>query len=277
MPVVAPRRESDGHTATQAVRAIYLPGIMQPIGSSSAPERVAIVGAGRLGTALASALAATGIEVLGPLARGAALNRFDEGEVVLLTVPDDAIASVAADIPVGPLVGHCSGALTLDVLGSHEGFSIHPLLSVTDGFAGFAGAACAVAARSAVGLATARRLATRLDMEPIEVPDASRSLYHAAASAASNYLVTLEDAAEQLASSTGIERRHLARLAQSALDNWTRLGGPAALTGPIVRGDEATVQRQRDAAKRAAPHLLPLWDAMAAATRAMAARRTQAV
>jgi predicted short-subunit dehydrogenase-like oxidoreductase (DUF2520 family) len=133
-----------------------------------------------------------------------------------------------------------------------------------------------VAGRSPEALATARSLATRLGMEPIDVPDASRSLYHAAASVASNYLVTLEDAAEQLAASTGVERRHLARLAQSALENWTRLGGPVALTGPIVRGDEATVRRQRDAAKSAAPHLLPLWDAMAAATRAVAARRAQA-
>jgi predicted short-subunit dehydrogenase-like oxidoreductase (DUF2520 family) len=249
---------------------------MQPIGSSSAPRGVSIVGAGRLGQALASALAATGTQVVGPLVRGAALDRFEATDIVLLTVPDDAIATVASAIGVGPLVGHCSGALTLDVLGAHQGFSMHPLLSVTEGFAGFEGAACAVAGRSPEALATARSLATRLGMEPIDVPDASRSLYHAAASVASNYLVTLEDAAEQLAASTGVERRHLARLAQSALENWTRLGGPVALTGPIVRGDEATVRRQRDAAKSAAPHLLPLWDAMAAATRAVAARRAQA-
>jgi predicted short-subunit dehydrogenase-like oxidoreductase (DUF2520 family) len=248
---------------------------MQPIGSSSAPHSVAIVGAGRLGKALASALAATRLQVVGPLVRGMPLDGFSAGDVVLLTVPDDAIASVASVIPLGPLVGHCSGALTLDVLGAHEGFSMHPLLSVTEGFVGFEHAACAVAGRSAPALSVARSLATRLGMEPIDVPDASRSLYHAAASMASNYLVTLEDAAEQLASSTGIERRYLARLAQSALDNWARLGGPAALTGPIVRGDEATVQRQRDAARSAAPHLLPLWDAMAAATRAVAARRAQ--
>ncbi len=138
---------------------------------------------------------------------------------------------------------------------------MHPLLSVTEEGTTFDGAACAVAGRTPRGFAAALTLVRALGMEPIAVPDELRSLYHAAASTASNYLVTLEDAASQLASSVGLERRHLARLAQSALDNWTRLGGPAALTGPIVRGDEATVARQRAAAMVAAPHLLPLWDA----------------
>jgi len=121
---------------------------------------------------------------------------------------------------------------------------------------------------------TAFSIATQLRMEAIEVPDSARALYHAAASVASNYLVTLEDAAEQLASSTGIERRHLARLAQSALDNWSELGGPNALTGPIARGDEATVRRQRAAVEGTASHLLPFWDAMADATRTLAHRKT---
>lgn len=240
---------------------------------SAIPDRVAIVGRGRLGTALASALSSAHVATVGPFARGEVPAGFDEDAAVLLAVPDDAIAAVAASIPVGPLVGHCSGALTLDVLGAHQGFSMHPLLSVTQGETSFGGAACAVAGRSKRASKTAEWIATTLGMEPIEVKDDARSLYHAAASVASNYLVTLEDAAEQLASSTGIERRHLARLAQSALDNWTRLGGAAALTGPIVRGDEATVRRQRDAAEGAAPHLLPLWDAMAGATRVLANRQ----
>jgi predicted short-subunit dehydrogenase-like oxidoreductase (DUF2520 family) len=110
-------------------------------------------------------------------------------------------------------------------------------------------------------------------MEAVAVPDDVRPRYHAAASVASNYLVTLEDAAEQLVASTGIERRHLARLAQSALDNWADMGGATALTGPIARGDTSTVRRQQDAVAGAMPHLLPLWDAMADATRALAGRR----
>jgi predicted short-subunit dehydrogenase-like oxidoreductase (DUF2520 family) len=240
--------------------------------SSAAPRRVVIVGGGRLGTALASVLSAAAVEVVGPLARGEVPARFDDADVVVLAVPDDAIAAVASSIAIGPLVGHCSGALTLDVLGAHEGFSLHPLLSVTATATRFDGAACAVAGRSDRARQAAEWIATALRMEPIEVSDEARPLYHAAASVASNYLVTLEDAAEQLASSTGIERRHLARLAQSALDNWERLGGRAALTGPIVRGDDVTVRRQRNAVESEVPRLVPLWDALANATRALANR-----
>lgn len=247
---------------------------MQRNGGADRAKRIVLVGAGRLGNALASAFAREELPVTGPLGRDDRLDQFTAADVVLLTVPDSAIAAVAASIPLGPLVGHCSGALTLDVLGEHEAFSLHPLLSVTERHTPFDGAACAIAGRTPRALAAARSIADELRMETIEVPDSARPRYHAAASVASNYLVTLEDAADQLASSVGIERRHLARLAQSALDNWTKLGGPAALTGPIVRGDEATVERQREAVTQGAPHLLPVWDAMANATRAVANRKT---
>lgn len=247
---------------------------MEATATDGTIRRVAIVGGGRLGTALAKALRAVHADVAGPIGRNEPLDRFRADDLVLLTVPDEAIAAVAASIPVGPVVGHCSGALTLDVLGAHEAVSMHPLLSVAEEGTTFDGAACAVAARTPRAFAAALTIARSLGMQPIAVPEELRSLYHAAASVASNYLVTLEDAADQLASSVGLERRHLARLAQSALDNWARLGGPAALTGPIARGDEATVARQREATMRAAPHLLPFWDALANATRSLADRKT---
>jgi predicted short-subunit dehydrogenase-like oxidoreductase (DUF2520 family) len=236
---------------------------------ASPSRRVAIVGGGRLGSALAAALTTARVEVVGPLGRKDDL-RFDRADVVLLTVPDAAIAAVAASIAAGPTVGHCSGALPLEVLGSHEGFSMHPLLSVTTRGARFEGAAAAIAGRTSDALDTARWLAESLRMEPVVIDDAVRPLYHAAASMAANYLVTLEDAAEQLAARTGIQRRHLARLAESALENWSELGGRAALTGPIVRGDESTVERQRAAVARVASPLLPLWDSLADATRELA-------
>src|SRR4051794_9857351 len=116
---------------------------MRLTGPSVSPARIVLIGRGRLGVALAKAFADSGVAVVGPLARGDRLGDLDADDAVLLTVPDDAIASVAAAIPLGPLVGHCSGALTLDVLGSHEGFSAHPLLSITDAGAQFEGAACA--------------------------------------------------------------------------------------------------------------------------------------
>jgi predicted short-subunit dehydrogenase-like oxidoreductase (DUF2520 family) len=237
---------------------------------SSDFDRIIVVGAGRLGSAITPALADAGWSVAGPVGRGAFPVEATDRDVVLLCVADHAIESVAASIPRGPLVGHCSGALTLDVLGDHAAFAMHPLLSITSDATDFRGAACAIAGRTARAREVARVISASLGMEPIDVPDALRPVYHAAASMASNYLVTIEDAAEQLSRATGVERRHLARLAQSALGNWARVGGRAALTGPIVRGDDATVARQRAAVEREAPQLVHLWDALADATRALA-------
>jgi predicted short-subunit dehydrogenase-like oxidoreductase (DUF2520 family) len=233
-------------------------------------DRIVIVGAGRLGTAIAPALAGARFTVVGPLRREQFPSSAGRRDVLLLCVPDHAIAGVAASIAPGPLVGHCSGALTLDVLGAHAGFSMHPLLAVTTEHTDFRAAACAVAGRTDLALRVARTIAVALAMEPVHIPDEKRALYHAAASMASNYLVTVEDAAEQLARSTGIERRHLARLAQSALSSCIELGGREALTGPIVRRDEATVARQRVSVEHNAPHLVKLWESLAEATRLLA-------
>jgi predicted short-subunit dehydrogenase-like oxidoreductase (DUF2520 family) len=95
----------------------------------------AVVGHGRLGTALAAALRAAGAAVDGPLPRGATA---DTADVVLLAVPDAEIASAAAQIAPGRLVGHCSGATTLAPLHDHpEAFSLHPLMTVTAAGADF--------------------------------------------------------------------------------------------------------------------------------------------
>jgi predicted short-subunit dehydrogenase-like oxidoreductase (DUF2520 family) len=88
---------------------------------------------------------------------------------------------------------------------------------------------------------------------------------------ASNYLVTLEGAAERLAATTGVDRQALAPLVRAALEDWVRLGAERALTGPIVRGDEATVARHRETIGERAPQLLALYDVMADATRVVAA------
>jgi predicted short-subunit dehydrogenase-like oxidoreductase (DUF2520 family) len=104
-------------------------------------------------------------------------------------------------------------------------------------------------------------------------PGANRtSTPSSAASVASNFLVTLEDAAEQLLATAGAPRELLVPLVQAAVANWAQHGGPAALTGPIARGDEATVARQRAAVQDRAAELLPLFDALADRTRALAAR-----
>src|SRR4051812_37540922 len=86
---------------------------------------ITIVVAGRLGTALASALQSRGTEIVGPLRRGASIH----GAIVLLAVPDREIAGAAAHVPADALVGHTAGAMTLEVFGGRESFSVHPLMT----------------------------------------------------------------------------------------------------------------------------------------------------
>jgi predicted short-subunit dehydrogenase-like oxidoreductase (DUF2520 family) len=227
---------------------------------TSVIPRCAVIGRGRLGTALAASLPGA----VGPLGRGATGEGAD---VVLLAVPDAAIADAAAAVTPGPLVGHCSGATTLAPLAPHEAFGLHPLMTVTGPDAGFRGAGAAVAGTTPRALATARSLAEALGMTPFEVADEDRAAYHAAASIASNFLVTLEWAAERVG---GLDRELLAPLVRATVENWVASGPQGALTGPIARGDEETVARQRAAIGERAPDLLPLFDALAAATRDLA-------
>jgi predicted short-subunit dehydrogenase-like oxidoreductase (DUF2520 family) len=236
------------------------------ITSEPTPERCAIVGAGRLGHALAAALRDAGLEVEGPLGRGAR----PDAPVVLLTVPDGEIRAAAEATPA-ELIGHCSGATTLEVFGDREGFSLHPLMTVPEGGASFAGAGCAVAGTSDRALAVARSLAATLGMTAVEVPDEDRAAYHAAASIAANFLVTLEGAAERLAATAGVPRELLVPLARAALENWAANGAEQALTGPVARGDEATIARQREAIEQRAPDLLEAFDALVTASRVLAA------
>jgi predicted short-subunit dehydrogenase-like oxidoreductase (DUF2520 family) len=236
------------------------------IASESTLERCAIVGAGRLGHALAAALRDAGLGVEGPLGRGAR----PEAPVVLLTVPDGEIQAAAEATPAR-LIGHCSGATTLEVFGDREGFSVHPLMTVPEHGASFAGAGCAVAGSSDRALEVARGLATALRMTAVEVPDEDRAAYHAAASIAANFLVTLEGAAERLAATAGVPRELLVPLARAALENWAANGAEQALTGPVARGDEATIARQREAIEQRAPDLLEAFDALVAASRVLAA------
>jgi predicted short-subunit dehydrogenase-like oxidoreductase (DUF2520 family) len=239
--------------------------------SDPLPERCAIVGGGRLGHALAAALRDAGLTVDGPLGRGADPT---DADVVLLTVPDGEIHTAAAALtPVNEqLVGHCSGATTLQVLHPREAFSLHPLMTVPEGAAApFAGAGCAIAGSTPRALRTAEALATILRLRPVEVADHDRAAYHAAASIAANLLVTLEHQAERLAATAGVPRELLVPLARAALENWAADGAEHALTGPVARGDEATIARQRQAIEERAPDLLDTFDALVASSRVLAA------
>jgi predicted short-subunit dehydrogenase-like oxidoreductase (DUF2520 family) len=231
------------------------------------PRRIAVVGRGRLGSALALALQAAP-----PLARGEPVPAASE--IVILAVPDDAVARIAAELQPGPIVGHCSGALSLDALAPHaERFSLHPLMTLTAGATpgDLAGAGAAIAGSSLRTLELARELASLAGLEPFVVAEADRAIYHAAASIASNFLVTLEATADRVFASLGVEHRHVATLARASLENWAALGGVRALTGPIARGDHATVARQRAALAQREPDLLALFDSLGHATERLAA------
>jgi len=239
-------------------------------GKSPLLGRVAIVGRGRMGHAMATGLARAGIDVDGPLGRGATAA---DADVVLLCVPDAQIEAAAALITPGRLVGHCSGATTLAPLEPHEGFSIHPLMTVVESDARFEGAGCVIAATTERGLGAAAAVARALGMRPTVLADDDRPLYHAAASMASNYVVTLAGAAERLAESVGIDRALLIPLVRAAIDNWAAIGAERALTGPIARADAATTAQQRRAIAERAPELLALWDALAVETQTLAGSR----
>ncbi|WP_295014040.1 Rossmann-like and DUF2520 domain-containing protein [uncultured Microbacterium sp.] len=239
----------------------------------AAPDRrIAVVGAGRLGGVFARALREAGFTVIGPLRRDDPIPAVD---VAILCVPDAAIRDAAdATRPHAGLVGHTSGATGLD----EADFSIHPLQTFTGSEEPgvFRGIGAAVDGRTPEALDTARYLADALGADPFPVDDAHRAGYHASASIASNLLLAVLDAAERAAGAAGIPstqaRAVLAPLVRQTVENWAERGAAAALTGPIVRGDEGTVARQRAAIADGAPELLAVVDALTAQTRTIARR-----
>ncbi len=222
-----------------------------------------------MGTALAEALGGA-FEIEGPLGRGESPT---SPHAVLLCVPDAEIAGAASAIEPGPLVGHCSGATSLAPLYPHEAFSFHPLMTVAANGASFDGAGAAIAGTTASALALADDLARALNMRPVEVAEEDRAAYHAAASIASNFLITLEAAAESLAATAGIDRQMLVPLVRATVENWATLGPSQALTGPVARGDHDTIARHRDAIEERAPELTDLFDVLVAATQRLAAQK----
>jgi predicted short-subunit dehydrogenase-like oxidoreductase (DUF2520 family) len=215
---------------------------------------------------------------------------------IVLCVPDAEIPAAAAAVAgAAPLVGHSSGATSLSALEAAERagseiFGWHPLqtfaagdpMSATDAsLAGnerpsFAGAGCAIAGSSPAALAFAHELALTLGMTPFELDDEHRAAYHAAASIASNFLVTLEATAERVAAGAGLEpheaRALLAPLIRRTVDNYVAHGPERALTGPVARGDDVTVAAQRTAIEETAPELLPLFHELVEQTRRLAGR-----
>ncbi|MEA2449164.1 MAG: hypothetical protein QOG63_1096 [Thermoleophilaceae bacterium] len=231
---------------------------------------IALVGRGRVGRTLATALRAAGYRAADPCGRGEPPSGAD---AILLCVPDAEIPAAAAAVAgAAPYVGHTSGATPLSALepAGGEAFGLHPLQTIPAGGADLRGCGAGVAGSTPAALELARAMATRLGMVPFELRDSQRAAYHAAASIASNFLVTLEWAAQSVAARAGVDAP-FGPLARTAVENWIAAGPHAALTGPIARGDEATVAAQREAVAGAAPEFVAMFDALAERTRALAA------
>jgi predicted short-subunit dehydrogenase-like oxidoreductase (DUF2520 family) len=256
-------------------------------------RRFAIIGAGMVGRSLAAGLAARGLTVAAVGSRrlesaraGAAAGRCAvattdvaaaarAGDVVALSVPDDAVAEVCEQVAAGEGFGpgdvalHLSGALGSDALAAARAcgarvLAFHPIQTFAraDG-ALFEGVTCALEGNAdAVELGAA--LAEALGGRAVVLAPEDKALYHAALCVACNYLVTLADAGAGLLAEAGLGEGALAALLpllRGAVDNLGRVGLPAALTGPISRGDLATLRAHLDALGARAPALLPLYRA----------------
>jgi predicted short-subunit dehydrogenase-like oxidoreductase (DUF2520 family) len=217
-------------------------------------ESVNVIGRGRVGAAIAARLEERGVPV-----------RAD-GELALVCVPDTAIRDVVQDLtPEQPWVAHVSGATPLAALDPFERrFGIHPLQTFTRsrGPEQLDGAFAAVTAETDDARERGFWLGRVLGLTPFDLADDARPLYHAGAAIASNYLVTLHRVASDLFRAAGAPPEALAPLMQRTIENGFEL------TGPIERGDWATVEAHREAIRATRPELEPLYDVLAEATRA---------
>ena len=227
-------------------------------------ESVSVVGAGRVGRALAARLRERGrtVRVVG--------RDLDVGDpnVVLLCVPDRVIAEVAAEVPVGPWIAHTSGACSLASLEPHaRRFSLHPLQTFTleRGPEQVDGAWAAVTGETEEAVAAACQLARLLGLEPFEIEDEERAIYHAGATAAASFLVTLHEVAAELLRAANAPPEALEPLMRRTIENGFQP------TGPHVRGDWTTIERHLDAVVDRRPELEPLYRALSDATAALGA------
>jgi predicted short-subunit dehydrogenase-like oxidoreductase (DUF2520 family) len=215
-------------------------------------QRIRVIGRGRLGSAVASRLEARGCETGG-----------EPPELVVFCVPDGVIAETARALPAGPWVCHMSGATPLAACGPHvRRFTVHPLQTFRRGGGPeqFDGAWGAVSGDTVDARARGAWLALQLGLRPFELADDRRALYHAGATMASNYLVTLYRAATRAAEMAGAPPQALVPLMRRTVENGFEL------TGPIARGDWLTVDAHLRALQESLPELLPVYRTLAEAT-----------
>ncbi len=219
-------------------------------------QSICVIGAGRVGLAIAARLRERGLEVR---ERGAG------GDVVLLCVPDRMIAGIAREIEAGPWIAHVSGATSLAALDPHvRRFGLHPLQTIARrrGPEQLDGAYAAIVSENEEARATALELADLLGLRPFALADEARALYHAGATLVSPFLVTLYREAAALFELAGAPPEALLPLMRRTIDNGFES------TGPIARGDWETVEAHLQAIRARRPEVEPVYRALAEATAA---------
>jgi len=258
------------------------------------PPLVGIVGAGAVGTALGAALHRAGWPVVAVASRDAtrrerfrtlvpgarafaeAAALLDEVELIFLAVPDDAIEQLAGELRLygGQALVHTSGVLGVEVLeparaaGTQLG-TFHPLIAFADterAIEAFHGATVAVEGDAQL-IAHLADMAEALGATAVRLAPGSKAAYHAAAVLSAGGFVALLDAIAELGRAAGLDEAGALAvyggLIEQTLGNARALGIPAALTGPMTRGDIGTLRRHLDALTRLAPAALPLYIAAA--------------
>jgi predicted short-subunit dehydrogenase-like oxidoreductase (DUF2520 family) len=243
---------------------------------------VRIIGPGRAGGAVALALAQVGWEIDEPVRRADDPATAAIGvDLLVIATPDAVVAEVAAAVTPAPgtVVAHLAGSLGLDVLEPHQHrASIHPLVSIPRSDIGARrlseGAWFAVAASGAGAERLAYQVVDDLGGRAVKVADEHRASYHAAACVASNHLVALLAQAERIAARAGVPLAAYLDLVRATVDNVESMGVRAALTGPVARGDDATIERHLAALD---PEERPGYEAMVREARRMVARPQDSV
>ena len=259
-----------------------------------------MVGAGRVGTALAALLQRAGHRIVGVSGRDATRERAErylpgvlfagsaaivhDAELVIVATPDDTVATacgeIAGTLRAGQLVAHVSGALGLDALAAAKGagavvLSMHPLQTFPDVDAALErvpGSGVAVTADDERGFETGEALARDLGATPFRVADELKPLYHAAAVFGSNFVVAVLAIAEDVMRRAGVDDPLplLLPLTRATVDAVAQLGPGAALTGPAVRGDAGTVESNLRALGAHAPDAVDAYIELTAAALALA-------
>ena len=249
--------------------------------------KLGVIGAGTVGTALAVRLSSNGYQLAAVSSRSQSSAQklagavggcpvFENGqgvadtaELVFITTPDDAIASVASKIQwhAGQSVVHCSGADSIDILkpakksGAYVGV-FHPLqtfASVKQAIDNMPGSTFALEAEEPL-LSTLKDMAAALDGHWVELKAGDKVAYHTAAVIACNYLVTLVKLATDLWQTFAIPPHQaiqaLLPLLRGTINNIDTVGIPQCLTGPIARGDTGTIKKHLDALQKVAPAIV---------------------